>query len=95
MRALFSLSGLGPRRLREKHVSVKSTVTGCDVTNSATTLQGFNKHFSKDMYRPLIVQSYKGLLSLLSYLHGARCQWTLTQDNLRNDESACRLLRTL
>ena len=30
----------------EKHVSVKSTVTGCDVTNCATTLQGFNKHAS-------------------------------------------------
>ena len=26
----------------EKHVSVKSAVTGCDVTNFATTSQGFN-----------------------------------------------------
>ena len=29
-----------------KHVSVKSAVTSCDVTNCATTLQGFNKHAS-------------------------------------------------
>ena len=38
-------SDLGPRRLcEEKHVSVKSTVTGCDVSYCATTLQGFNQH---------------------------------------------------
>ena len=38
---------LGPMTsVCEKHVSVKSTVTGCDVTNCATTLQGFNKHAS-------------------------------------------------
>ena len=30
----------------EKHVSVKSTVADCDVTNCATTLQGINKHAS-------------------------------------------------
>ena len=47
MRAVFSLSDLGPRRLcAEMHVSVKSTATGCDATNCATTLQGFNKHAS-------------------------------------------------
>ena len=45
---LFSLqSDLGPRRLcAEKYVIVMSTVPGCDVTNWATTLQGFNKHAS-------------------------------------------------
>ena len=32
--------------VHEKHVSVKSTATGCDVTSCATTLQGFNKHAS-------------------------------------------------
>ena len=38
---------LGPKTSgREKHVSVKSTVTGCDVTNCATTLNGFNKQNS-------------------------------------------------
>ena len=31
--------------VHDKHVSVKSAVTSCDVTNCATTLQGFNKHF--------------------------------------------------
>ena len=31
---------------REKNVTVVSTVTGCDVTNCATTLHGFNKHAS-------------------------------------------------
>ena len=30
----------------EKNVTVVSTVSGCDVTNCATTLQGFNKHAS-------------------------------------------------
>ena len=35
---------LGPKRsVYEKHVSVKSTVTGCDVTNCATTMHGFIK----------------------------------------------------
>ena len=44
MRANFSQSDLGPRRsVYENHVSVKSTVTGCDVIQCATTLQGFNK----------------------------------------------------
>ena len=38
---------LGPKTSEcEKHVSVKSTATGCDVTYCATTLQGFNKHAS-------------------------------------------------
>ena len=36
---------LGPKTSEcEKHGSVKSTVTGCDVTYCATTLQWFNKH---------------------------------------------------
>ena len=30
--------------VHEKNVTVVSTVTGCDVTNCATTLHGFNKH---------------------------------------------------
>ena len=35
---------LGPRTSEcEKNVTVVSTVTGCDVANSATTLHGFNK----------------------------------------------------
>ena len=38
---------LGPKTsVCEKHVSVKSTVSGCDVTNCGTTSQGFNKHAS-------------------------------------------------
>ena len=44
MRAIFSWSDLGPEC--EKNVTVVSTVTGCDVTNCATTLHGFNKHAS-------------------------------------------------
>ena len=41
----FHVIRLKPKTsVHEKHVSVKSTVTGCDVTNCATTLQGFNKH---------------------------------------------------
>ena len=47
MRVVFSAIRLGPKTSEcEKHVSVKSTATGCDVTNCATTLQGFNKHAS-------------------------------------------------
>ena len=43
----FHLIRLGPKTsVHGKHVSVKSPVTGCDVTNCATTLQGFNKHAS-------------------------------------------------
>ena len=39
---------LGPKTSEcEKHVSVKFSVTGCDVTYYATTLQGFNKHKSR------------------------------------------------
>ena len=38
---------LGPKTsVYVEHVSVKSTVTGCDATYCATTLQGFNKHAS-------------------------------------------------
>ena len=38
---------LGPKTsVYEKNVIVVSTATGCDVTNGATTLQGFNKHAS-------------------------------------------------
>ena len=32
--------------VNDMNVTVVSTVTGCDVTNCATTLQGFNKHAS-------------------------------------------------
>ena len=43
---------LGPKTsVPEKHVRVKSTVTSCDVTNCATTLQGFNKHASSRVAR--------------------------------------------
>ena len=36
---------LGPKTSEcEKNVTVVSTVSGCDVTNCATTLHGFNKH---------------------------------------------------
>ena len=43
----FHVIRLGPKTsVYEKHVSVKSTVTGCDVAYCATTLQGFNKHAS-------------------------------------------------
>ena len=43
----FHVIRLGPKTsVHEKHVSVLSTVLGCDVTNCATTLQGFNKHAS-------------------------------------------------
>ena len=47
IRVFFHVIRLGPKTsVHEKHVSVKSSVTGCDVTNCATTLQGFNKHAS-------------------------------------------------
>ena len=43
----FLLIRLGPKTSQcEKSVAVASTVTGCDVTNCATTLHGFNKHAS-------------------------------------------------
>ena len=43
----FLLIRLGPKTSEcEKSVAVASTVTGCDVTNCATTLHGFNKHAS-------------------------------------------------
>ena len=46
MRAVFVIR-LGPKTsVDHKNVSVMSTVPGCDVTNCATTLQGFNKHAS-------------------------------------------------
>ena len=38
---------LGPRTSEcEKNVAVVSSVTGCDVTNCAKTLNGFQKHAS-------------------------------------------------
>ena len=53
MRVVFSAIRLGPKTSEcEKHVSVKSTVTGCDVTNCATTLQGFNMCRSFDSSNP-------------------------------------------
>ena len=43
----FLVIRLGPKTSEcEKNVTVVSTVTGCDVTNCATTLHGFNKHAS-------------------------------------------------
>ena len=43
----FLVIRLGPKTSKcEKNVTVVSTVTGCDVTNCATTLHGFNKHAS-------------------------------------------------
>ena len=47
MRAVFFVIRLGPKTSEcEKNVTVLSTVTGCDVTNCATTLHGFNEHAS-------------------------------------------------
>ena len=44
MRVVFSAIRLGPKTsVYEKHISVKFTVAGFDVTNCATTLQRFNK----------------------------------------------------
>ena len=43
----FLVIRLGPKTSEcEKNVTVVSSVTGCDVTNCATTLHGFNKHAS-------------------------------------------------
>ena len=43
----FLVIRLGPKTSEyEKNVTAMSTVTGCDVTNCATTLHGFNKHAS-------------------------------------------------
>ena len=43
----FLVIRLGPRTSEcEKNVTVVFAVTGCDVTNRATTLHGFNKHAS-------------------------------------------------
>ena len=43
----FLVIRLGPKTSEcEKKVKVVSTVTGCDVTNCATRLHGFNKHAS-------------------------------------------------
>ena len=44
----FLVIRLGPKTSEcEKNVTVVSTVTGCDVTNCATTSHGFNKQLSK------------------------------------------------
>ena len=46
----FLVIRLGPKTsVYERHDSVKSTVTGCDVTNCATTLHGFNKQFRSSL----------------------------------------------
>ena len=43
----FHLIRLGPKTSEcEKYVSVNSTVTGCEVSNCATTFHGFNWHAS-------------------------------------------------
>ena len=43
----FLVIQLGPKTsVCEKNVTVVSTVTGCGVTNWATSLHGFNKHAS-------------------------------------------------
>ena len=43
----FSTLRLGPKTsVCEKYVSIKSTVTSCDVTNCAITKHGFKKHAS-------------------------------------------------
>ena len=43
----FLVIRLGPKTSQcEKNVTVVSTVTGCDVTNCATTVHGFNKQAS-------------------------------------------------
>ena len=45
----FHVIRLGPKTsVHEKHVSAMSTVTSCDMTNCATTLQVFNKHDEKN-----------------------------------------------
>ena len=42
----FLVIRLGPKTSEcDKNVTVVSTVRGCDVTNCATTIHGFNKHF--------------------------------------------------
>ena len=44
----FLVIRLGPKTSEcEKNVFVVSTATSCDVTNCATTIHGFNKHFKK------------------------------------------------
>ena len=41
----FLVIRLGPKTSEcEKNVIVMSTVTGCEVSNCATSLHGFNKH---------------------------------------------------
>ena len=45
IRAVFSLSDLGPRRRSVRRMSLSCLLQpGCDVTHCATTLQGINKH---------------------------------------------------
>ena len=65
---MFSMrSVLGPRRLcAEKYVTVMSTVPGCDVTNCATTLQGFNKHASS---RREVVSDSRGVPRCTEKIH--------------------------
>ena len=47
MRIVFFAIQLEPKTSEcEKHVTVVSSVTGCDVTYCATSLHGFNKHAS-------------------------------------------------
>ena len=43
----FLVIRLGPKTSEcEKNVIVKSTVSGCEVSNCVTSLNGFNKHAS-------------------------------------------------
>ena len=56
----FLVIRLGPKTSEcEKNVTVVSTVTGCDVTNCATTFHGFNKQRSSGIQLFCFSQAHK------------------------------------
>ena len=49
--SFFLVIRLGPKTsVYQKNVTVVCAVTGCDVTNNATTLHGLNKHNNRDLF---------------------------------------------
>ena len=62
----FLVIRLGPKTSEcEKNVTVVSTVTGCDVTNCATTFHGFNKQRSSGIQ---LFVSHKPIRSAQTYV---------------------------
>ena len=76
VRSCFLVIRLGPKTSEcEKNVIVMSTVTGCEVSNCATTLHGFNKHASSRRHTEKNNKIYAGsVVSIVRVVHfSIRC----------------------